>query len=152
MAFDIESAKKQGYSEPEIIDFLEKNHPEFKVKEAISSGYSLNEISSELNKSSEPLQNIQPQSTQSLAEQSVQGLRQVPSPIPLSPLKRIHGIKDIARETIMPSEIIKGLRPFEEAGRETKKRVQGIAVSLAISLIPCILFNGDNGIGLGTCL
>lgn len=49
MSFDINAARKEGYSDQEIEQFLTKNHPEFDIPSAIKEGYSLDEISNRLN-------------------------------------------------------------------------------------------------------
>lgn len=50
MAFDIEAAKKAGYSDAEIADFLKKQHANFDVDGAVQAGYSLKEIAARTNK------------------------------------------------------------------------------------------------------
>ncbi len=49
MAFDVDSAKKAGYSDQEISDFLAKQHPNFDIQGAIKAGYSLKEIGDRTN-------------------------------------------------------------------------------------------------------
>jgi hypothetical protein len=50
-SFDYKAAQKAGYSEGEILDYLEKDYPDFDVKKARQAGYSLDEIGSHLNPS-----------------------------------------------------------------------------------------------------
>jgi len=76
MAFNIQEARKAGYNDKDIIEFLSKDNPEFDVKSALSTGYSLEDIAKELvAKESKPTQPQQittptqiPQEEQSLIE------------------------------------------------------------------------------------
>ncbi len=52
MPFDIDSARKAGYNDAEIGDFLSKQNANFDVGGAIKAGYSVDEIASKLNKPS----------------------------------------------------------------------------------------------------
>ncbi len=44
MAFDVDGAKKEGYSDSEIADYLSKQNSNFDVQGALKAGYSLKEI------------------------------------------------------------------------------------------------------------
>lgn len=50
MAFDIDQAKKAGYSDSEIADFLKKQHANFDVDGAMKAGYTLKDIADRTNK------------------------------------------------------------------------------------------------------
>lgn len=52
MAFDIDRAKKAGYSDSEIASFLKQQHANFDVDGAIKAGYSLKDIAARTNKPS----------------------------------------------------------------------------------------------------
>lgn len=54
MTFQLEEAKKAGYSDEEILDFLSKKHPSFDIKKAKDSGYSDKEIVTFLHEKSLP--------------------------------------------------------------------------------------------------
>lgn len=57
MPFDIDSARKAGYKDSEIADFLSKQHPNFDVKGAMKAGYSVDEIAYKTNKPSPTISN-----------------------------------------------------------------------------------------------
>lgn len=44
MPFDIKAAKKAGYTDEEIIPYLQESYPDFNVNEALQAGYSLDEV------------------------------------------------------------------------------------------------------------
>lgn len=53
MTFRVQDARKEGYSDDEILDYLSKDHPDFNVKGAKKEGYSSSEIIDFLNQPKE---------------------------------------------------------------------------------------------------
>jgi hypothetical protein len=60
MPFDVDGAKKAGYSDDEIQQHLKSEYPKFDFDSAREAGYSLNEISSHLTKGGEPNEDKKP--------------------------------------------------------------------------------------------
>ena len=93
MGFDVQSARKEGYSDREIEDFLSQNHKDFDVHGALKEGYSLDDISQEL--SAPP---IKSPTLASRASEAVKNVTNYPLGLPVNPVS-------------MGKEISKGVAP-----------------------------------------